>query len=259
MYRLFGRQKEPAAPAPAAAAAPAAPPPDAGEQLKRRTAQIGELQQQVLGFNQQLQALGARLRDPRLPAFQRAQLQREAQQLLMRRKQREQQLGQLQAGAFNLEQLQFAMQQQRDNKEQVEMMRHMRTEMAAMQKGQGFDAYDVEELQDDLEEAQTDMAEISEVLARPIGAGSAALSDADLESELAALGDMGDLSAVEPVYAPGVAAGAAAEPAAALAAGGGGGGGGYGIPELDSAMHDPSPALPAQPSAPRANPVAYKF
>ena len=32
MYRLFGRQKEPAAPAPAAAAAPAAPPPDAGEQ-----------------------------------------------------------------------------------------------------------------------------------------------------------------------------------------------------------------------------------
>lgn len=195
MHRIFGKPKAEAAPAP--------PPPSLGDHITKLEGRVPELDKKVAECDAQLVAIKQQLAKTR-PAAQ-GPLKQRALQILKRKQMYDQQRGQMQTRAFNLEQTQFAIDGMAEARSHVDVMRTGVAQMKAAAKD--LDLGEIEDIQDDMIDMLADTEELNEMLGRSYDSYNS-VSEADLDSALADLD--GELSAP-----------ASAMPAAAVAGGAG--------------------------------------
>jgi hypothetical protein len=177
MHRIFGR---------AAPKAAEPPPPDmAAYQAKLQgreeshQASVASIDAQLLKLKQQMAG--------KPPAAQ-VQLKQQAMALLKRKQFYTAQSSQAAARRFNVDQMQSGLETMADAKEQAMIMKHMHGQFVASAV-ELPDAEDLEELGDDIADQMADMEAINEVLNRDFTGMSNNVSEADLDAELAGLGE----------------------------------------------------------------------
>lgn len=109
--------------------------------------------------------------------------------LLQQKKMYEQQRGAMMAQSFNMEQAAFATESLKSNVDTVAAMQASAKEMRKAYKN--INLAKVEDVQDELAEMMAESAEVQEILGRSYGMPMD-IDDADLEAELAGLGELQD-------------------------------------------------------------------
>lgn len=117
-------------------------------------------------------------------------IKQQALRTLQQKKQYENQKGMMQQQSFNLEQANFATETMKDTQVMVSAMKTTVKEMKVFNKTVNIDK--VESLRDELGEMMQDSTELNEILGRSYDVPDY-LDEADLEAELGALEDYGEL------------------------------------------------------------------
>lgn len=139
--------------------------------------------QKIAACDQQLLAIKEKMKTARGSAS--TSLKQQALRVLKQKKMYEQQRDAMSGQSFNVQQASFATQGMKDAQVTVDAMRLGVTEMKAAYKK--VKVSDVDALQDEMEDMMEMTGEIQEALGRSYGVGE--VDEADLEDELASLGD----------------------------------------------------------------------
>lgn len=113
-----------------------------------------------------------------------------AMRVLQQKKMYEQQRGAMMTQSFNMEQAAFATESLKSNADTVAAMQATAKQMRKAYKDISLDK--VEDAQDELAEMMAESAEVQEILGRSYGTPTD-IDDADLEAELAGLGELQDV------------------------------------------------------------------
>jgi charged multivesicular body protein 5 len=173
MHRFFG-QKKPAGPPPPSLQDAAG---SINDRVKGLDVKIGELDKELIKYKDQLKKVKG-------PAAEG--VKRRAMDCLKRKKMYQGQRDQLGAQAFNIESTCFALDSIKDTQQTVAAMTAGAKQLKA--ENQKLDIGQIEDMQDDLTDLFEDMEEIQEVMSRAYNCPEG-LDDADLDAELAMLGD----------------------------------------------------------------------
>lgn len=191
MHRLFGKpgakKDEP-------------PPPTVTDASNSIGGRIKALEDKIKVLDKELLVYKTQLAKAKGPA--KNTIQKKAMDCLKRKKAYEQQRDQLMGQQFNLDQTAFALESIKDTQTTVAAMKLASKELKKEHKK--IDINKIEDLNDDLADMFEDMNEINESLGRSYGVPDY-IDEADLEAELACLGDefeeeLGDANA-NPSYA----------------------------------------------------------
>jgi len=173
MHRLFG-QKKPAGPPPPSLSDAAG---SINDRIKGLDVKIAELENELRKYKDQLKKVKG-------PAAEG--VKRRAMDVLKRKKMYESQRDQLSAQVFNVESTCFALDSIKDTQQTVAAMKEGAKQLKVENKK--LDIGSIEDMQDDLTDLFEDMEEIQDVMSRAYNCPDG-LDDADLDAELACLGD----------------------------------------------------------------------
>lgn len=137
------------------------------------------------------------------PGSAKESIKSQALRVLQQKKQYEQQRGLMMQQSFNMEQAAFAIDNSKATLETVAAMKQGAKEMKQAYKKLNLDK--VEDVQDELTELMAESAEVQEVFGRSYGVPGEYVDEADLEAELAGLGELeaeGDLSYLDSIKTP---------------------------------------------------------
>jgi len=173
MHRLFGKQR---------AAGP--PPPSLGDCAGNINQRIGALDVKIKQLEDELRKHKEALKKAKGPTAEN--IKRRAMEVLKRKRMYEQQRDQMAGQAFNVESTAFALESIKDTQTTVAAMKLGAKQLKAENKKLNIN--EIENMQDDMTDLMEDMNEITDVLGRSYNTPEG-LEDADLEAELACLGD----------------------------------------------------------------------
>lgn len=173
MHRFFGQKK-----------APGPPPPTLGEAAGSINDRVKGLDIKLAELDNELRKYKDQLKKVKGPAAEG--VKRRAMDVLKRKKMYQQQRDQLSAQAFNIESTSFALDSIKDTQTTVAAMKEGAKQLKIENKK--MDIGQIEDMQDDLTDLFEDMEEIQEVMSRAYNCPEG-LDDADLDAELACLGD----------------------------------------------------------------------
>lgn len=185
MHRLFGKPK-PAAP----------PPPSLGDAAGNINERIKGLDVKIKELEDELRKYKDQLKKAKGPTAEN--IKRRAMDVLKRKKMYEQQRDQLSAQAFNVESTAFALDSLKDTQTTIAAMKEGAKQLKI--ENQKMNLGEIEDMQDDMIDMFEDMEELQDIMSRGYGVPDG-LDDADLEAELACLGD--ELESAEFDAAPG--------------------------------------------------------
>mmetsp|Transcript_21324 Transcript_21324/g.19402 ORF Transcript_21324/g.19402 Transcript_21324/m.19402 type:complete len:220 (-) Transcript_21324:52-711(-) len=172
MHRLFGKPKV------------KEPPPSLNDATGSINTRIAEIDVKIKGLEDELRKFQAQLKTAKGSAA--TMLKKRAIDTLKRKKMYETQRDQLAGQQFNIDQTSFAIETIKSTHITVAAMKEANKTLKVETKK--LNISEIEDMQDDLEDQLEDAGEISDILGRSYGTPND-IDEADLEAELACLGD----------------------------------------------------------------------
>lgn len=172
MHRLFGKKVE------------KAPPPSLDDAAGNINKRVEAVDVKIKALDNELRGYKEQLKRAKGPAAEN--IKRRAMDVLKRKKMYEQQRDQMAGQAFNIESTNFALESIKDTQTTVAAMKAGAKALKAENKK--LNIGEIEDMQDDLTDMFEDMNEVTEALGRAYNCPDG-IDDADLDAELACLGD----------------------------------------------------------------------